>query len=88
MTHSTAHDLGSTARALRCWDWLYEIKHNGFRALTVTEQKKKCRFFSRKKHRVTGHRDLQAALVKEVNAETAILDGELDGRSSRPKRLC
>jgi bifunctional non-homologous end joining protein LigD len=36
-----------------------------------------CRLFSRKKHRLTGYQDLRAALVKEVNAETAILDGEL-----------
>ena len=58
------------------WDWLYEIKHDGFRALAVIEHGQ-CRFFSRKKHRLTGYQDLRAALVKEVNAETAILDGEL-----------
>ena len=34
-------------------------------------------FLSRKKHKLTGHQDLRAALAKEVNAETAILDGEL-----------
>jgi hypothetical protein len=28
----------------------------------------------RKKHKFTGHQDLRAALVKEVNGETAILD--------------
>jgi bifunctional non-homologous end joining protein LigD len=58
------------------WDWLYEIKHDGFRALAVIEHGQ-CRFFSRKKHRLTGYQGLRAALVKEVNAETAILDGEL-----------
>jgi bifunctional non-homologous end joining protein LigD len=58
------------------WDWLYEIKHDGFRALAVIEHGQ-CRLFSRKKHRLTGYQDLRAALVKEVNAETAILDGEL-----------
>jgi bifunctional non-homologous end joining protein LigD len=58
------------------WDWLYEIKHDGFRALAVIEHGQ-CRFFSRKKHRLTGYQDLRAALVKKVNAETAILDGEL-----------
>jgi len=41
--------------------------------LAVIEQGQ-CRFLSRKKHKLTGHR---AALVQEVNAETAILDGEL-----------
>ena len=58
------------------WDWIYEIKHDGFRALAVIE-KGQCRFFSRKKHKLTGYQDLRAAFVKEVNAETAILDGEL-----------
>jgi bifunctional non-homologous end joining protein LigD len=58
------------------WDWIYEIKHDGFRALAVIEHGQ-CRFFSRKKHRLTGYQDLRAGLVKEVNAETAILDGEL-----------
>jgi bifunctional non-homologous end joining protein LigD len=36
-----------------------------------------CRLLSRKKHRFTGYQDLRAALVKEVNAESAFLDGEL-----------
>jgi bifunctional non-homologous end joining protein LigD len=58
------------------WDWVYEIKHDGFRAFAVI-QHGQCRFFSRKKHKLTGHQDLRSALVKEVNAETALLDGEL-----------
>ena len=58
------------------WDWIYEIKHVGFRALAVIEQGQ-CRFLSRKKHKLTGHQDLRAALVREGNAETALLDGEL-----------
>jgi hypothetical protein len=48
------------------WDWIYEIKHDGFRALAVIEQGQ-CRFLSRRKHKLTGHQDLRAALVKEVN---------------------
>jgi bifunctional non-homologous end joining protein LigD len=36
-----------------------------------------CRLFSGKKHRLTGHQDLRAALVKEVRADATILDGEL-----------
>jgi|SRR5688572_4439166 len=52
------------------WDWIYEIKHVGFRALAVIEHGQ-CRLFSRKKHRRTGYQDLREALVKEVNAETA-----------------
>ena len=57
-------------------DWLYEIKHDGFRALAVIENGR-CRFFSRNKHRLTGFRDLAEAIVKELNVESAILDGEL-----------
>jgi len=30
-------------------DWIFEIKHDGFRALAVIDQGQ-CRFFSRKKH--------------------------------------
>jgi hypothetical protein len=33
--------------------------------------------FVQKETQVTGHQDLRAALAKEVNAETVILDGEL-----------
>src|SRR5688500_20117215 len=43
---------------------------------SVTEHEH-CRFFSRKKHRCTRSSRPRAALVKEVNTETAILDGEL-----------
>ena len=57
-------------------DWIFEIKHDGFRAMAVIEHEQ-CRFFSRKKHKLTGHQDLREALAKAVNAETAIVDGEL-----------
>ncbi|HEU4500530.1 MAG TPA: hypothetical protein VFR82_02675 [Nitrospira sp.] len=58
------------------WDWVFELKHDGFRALAGIEHGQ-CRFFSRKKHKLVGYQDLRTALVKEVHAETAILDGEL-----------
>jgi bifunctional non-homologous end joining protein LigD len=57
-------------------DWLFEIKHDGFRALAVIEDGR-CRLFSRNKHRLTGFRDLGEALVKELHVDSAILDGEL-----------
>src|SRR5215213_1566877 len=57
-------------------NWLYEIKHDGFRALAVIEHGH-CRFFSRKKHKLAGYQDLREALVKEVTDDNAILDGEL-----------
>ena len=66
-------------------EWLYEIKHDGWRALAVIEQGV-CRFFSRNRHRLSGFDDLGRALVQEIKADHAILDGELavldgDGRS-------
>src|SRR5205085_8362527 len=57
-------------------NWIYEIKHDGFRALAVIERGM-CRFVSRKHQSLTGFRMLGEALVKEVKARTAILDGEL-----------
>jgi hypothetical protein len=35
-----------------------KLSTNGFRALAVIEQGQ-CRFFSRKKHKLTGHQDLR-----------------------------
>lgn len=58
------------------WDWIYEIKHDGFRALAVIEHGH-CRFFSKKKRKLSGYQDLRTALLKEVHAQAAILDGEL-----------
>src|SRR3712207_6187939 len=65
--------------------WFFELKHDGFRALAVIQQGR-CRFFSRTRRRLTGFDDVGRALVSEVRAERAILDGELavidpDGRS-------
>lgn len=34
-------------------------------------------FLSRKKHKLHGFQDLRTALTREVNAEEAVLDGEL-----------
>jgi bifunctional non-homologous end joining protein LigD len=52
------------------------IKHDGFRALALIDRGH-CWFVSRRKHKFHGFRELAAALVQEVNAEVAILDGEL-----------
>ena len=57
-------------------EWIFQVKHDGFRALAVIERGH-CRFFSRKKHRLTGYSDLREALVKEINADCVVLDGEL-----------
>jgi bifunctional non-homologous end joining protein LigD len=57
-------------------DWVFEIKHDGFRALALIERGH-CWFVTRKKHKFYGLHDLATALVREVNAEMAVLDGEL-----------
>ena len=57
-------------------NWVYEIKHDGFRAMALIEGRH-CWFVSRKKQKLYGFRDLATALVREVNAEMAVLDGEL-----------
>jgi hypothetical protein len=41
-------------------NWIYEIKH----ALAVIEHGH-CRFFSRKKHKLAGYRNLGEALVRK-----------------------
>jgi ATP-dependent DNA ligase len=49
-------------------DWLYEIKHDGFRALAVIEEGR-FRFFSKNKHRLTGFRDVAEAIAKELKVD-------------------
>ena len=57
-------------------DWIYEIKHDGFRALAVIERGK-CRLLSRNLYELHGFRDLRTALVEEIQGDEAVLDGEL-----------
>jgi len=48
------------------WDWIYEIEHEGFRALAVTSVRSADS--SRKKHKLTGHQGLRAALVVGIRS--------------------
>ena len=57
-------------------DWIFEIKHDGLRALALIERGD-CWFVSRKNHKFYGLQRLAAALVREVPVEMAVLDGEL-----------
>jgi bifunctional non-homologous end joining protein LigD len=72
----TPMPLGQQAEPFDDPDWLYEIKHDGFRALALIDRGH-CWFVSRRKHKFHGFRELAAVLVREVNAEVAVLDGEL-----------
>ena len=76
MVIPTPMPLGKQSEPFNDPSWLYEIKHDGFRALAVIENGR-CRFFSKNKHRLTGFRDHGEAIVKELNVENAVLDGEL-----------
>jgi bifunctional non-homologous end joining protein LigD len=68
--------LGQQSAPFDDVDWVFEIKHDGFRALALIERGH-CWFVSRKKRKFYGLHDLTAALALEVNAEMAVLDGEL-----------
>jgi bifunctional non-homologous end joining protein LigD len=62
-------------------DGLYEIKHDGFRALAFV-QNGSCRLVSRNDNEFKSFLSLTLALPKELKANTAVLDGEvvcLDG---------
>jgi bifunctional non-homologous end joining protein LigD len=77
--------LGRLAKPFDDPNYIYEIKHDGFRALAVIEDGL-CRFYSRSKHRLTGFRELADAIAQDLKGENAILDGELaatdeDGRT-------
>jgi bifunctional non-homologous end joining protein LigD len=56
--------------------WIFEIKHNGFRAFALIE-KGHCWLVSRRKHKFTAFGDLAAALGREMKVDMAILDGKL-----------
>ncbi len=58
-------------------DWLYELKHDGFRALAYV-QDGACRLVSRNAHHYRRFGELCAAIAQDVRATTdAVLDGEI-----------
>jgi ATP-dependent DNA ligase len=66
-------------------DWIFELKHDGFRALAHVEANR-CELVSRRGHVYKQFAKLQAAIGQTVRARRAILDGEVvclapDGRS-------
>lgn len=72
-------------------DWLYEIKHDGFRALAHVERYE-CRLVSRRGHVFPKWDVLCSEIAHSVRCRDAILDGELvcldpDGRSNFHKLL-
>jgi bifunctional non-homologous end joining protein LigD len=57
-------------------DWLYELKHDGFRALAYVDQGL-CRLVSRRGNEMKRFEDLRASLGKELKVKNAVLDGEI-----------
>ena len=57
-------------------DWLYEVKYDGFRALTYCDPSG-VRLVSRKGNRFVGFSDLCAGIELFLKARHAILDGEI-----------
>jgi len=57
-------------------DWIFDIKYDGFRSLAYIE-KGRCRLTSRKGVVYSRFKDLAQAISDEVDAEDAVLDGEI-----------
>ena len=76
-------------------EWVYELKHDGFRALAYLDAGR-CRLISRRGNEMKRFTDLSGCIAKELKVTDAVLDGEvcaLDG-DGRPafydlmKRQC
>jgi bifunctional non-homologous end joining protein LigD len=57
-------------------EWVYELKHDGFRALAyITDGR--CRLISRRGNEMKRFKDLSELLAKDLKATSIILDGEI-----------
>jgi bifunctional non-homologous end joining protein LigD len=66
-------------------DWIFELKHDGFRALAHVDGHH-CTLLSRRRHEYKQFPQLQVEIAHSVRTHSAILDGEIvclapDGRS-------
>lgn len=66
-------------------EWIFELKHDGFRALAYIEDGR-CRLVSRNGHTFKGFHALCSGIVGNLAVHQAIIDGEIcclgkDGRS-------
>src|SRR5262245_2171209 len=58
-------------------DWIYELKHDGFRSLAYIEDGR-CRLESRRRHEYKSFRQLQASIADCLKHCTeAVIDGEI-----------
>jgi len=64
------------ATSSRAPSGVYELKHDGFRALAYLDGGR-CRFISRRGNEMKRFNDLSACIAKELKVTDAVLDGEL-----------
>jgi bifunctional non-homologous end joining protein LigD len=57
-------------------DWVYEVKHDGFRALAYLDQGR-CRLVSRRGNEMKRFDDLCSLIGQELKVSNAVLDGEI-----------
>lgn len=57
-------------------DWIFELKHDGFRALAYVDGPS-CRLVSRNRHPFIEFESLGIAVAASLGAESAVLDGEI-----------
>ena len=57
-------------------DWLFELKHDGFRALAFV-QNGSCRLVSRNGNAFSSFDPLSKAIPAELKAASAVVDGEI-----------
>ena len=69
-------ELARAAKPFDHPDWVFELKHDGFRAVAYIEQGK-CRLVSRRDFQYKRFDKLCAAIGKELRVKDAILDGEI-----------
>jgi bifunctional non-homologous end joining protein LigD len=64
-------------------EWLYDLKHDGVRALLIWGR---CRLISRRGNEMKRFTDLAACIAKEPKGNDAVLDGEIVAldRAGRP----
>src|SRR5689334_15204588 len=57
-------------------DWFFEVKHDGFRALTYVEPGQ-CQLVSRKRYIYKRFEKLTEQIAASLNVRSAVLDGEI-----------
>lgn len=71
-----AMELVQQAKPFDHYDWIFEVKYDGFRSLAYIENRT-CKLVSRNEYDYKRFADLREALSSQIHAKEAILDGEL-----------